>query len=290
MGQPLGPVRELALAGRAPAAEALDVDRPPSARTRADPQAYAIVVGIEKYRDVADAEFAAHDAQTVYDYLTESMGFQRENVALLQNERAGRADLSTYFGPWLADHAAGGKARVFIYYSGHGTVDAKTGETYLVPYDGDPAYPETKGYALKDLYASLGRLGVEAVVTLDSCFSGSGGRSILQAGIRPLVSVKSAPVPGNVVVLSASGGEQISASLPSARHGLMTYYLLRGLNGEADADHDGRVTTLELYRYLSPAVESEARLQHVEQRPRLEPSPEAIGARGGRVWLVRRRD
>lgn len=289
MGQAAGPLRELVIKGRPAVIEAVDVDQPPAARTPQDPQAFAVVIGLEKYRDVGGVEYAARDAQAVYSYLTESMGFSPENVVLLKDERAGRSDLSTYLGPWLSDRASHGKSRVFIYYSGHGTVDPKSGDTYLVPYDGDPAYPETKGFSLKDLYASLGLLSeAEVLIALDSCFSGSGGRSVIQPGIRPLIPIKSTPIPENVVVLSASGNAQISASHPQARHGLMTYFLLRGLGGEAAADTKGRVTTLDLYRYLAPAVEAEARLQHIEQRPRLEPSPESIGGRGARVWLIRK--
>ena len=287
LGQGGGPLRIVSLASPA-AVDSLAVDRPPSAKTPKDPDAYAVVIGIEKYRDVGGVDYAARDTQSVYDYLVESMGFLPENVALLKDERAGRADLSTYLGPWLADRAGKGKKRVFIYYSGHGTVNPRNGETYMVPYDGDPSYPETKGFALKDLYAALGRLpDADTIVTLDSCFSGTGGRAILAAGLRPLVPVKSTPIPANVVVLSASKENQVSAGYPRARHGLMTYFMLRGLGGAADANHDGRVTTVELYRYLSPAVETEARAQHVEQMPRLDPPPESIGARGSRVWVSR---
>ena len=288
MGQKSGSLRVVSIKGQAVDEETPSVDEAPATRTPQDPRAYAVVIGIEKYRDVAGVDYASRDAQAVIDHLTGSMGFKPENVVLLKNERAGRADLSTYLGPWLADRVSGGKSRVFVYYSGHGTVDPKTGETYLVPYDGDPSYPETKGFPLKDLYASLGRLpDAESVVALDSCFSGSGGRSILPRGVRPLMLVKDAHVPSNVVVLSASGGDQVSAAHPKARHGLMTYYLLSGLGGPADFDRDGKITTLELYRYLSPAVEADARRQHIEQRPRLAPPPEAIGARGASVWVVR---
>jgi hypothetical protein len=289
MGQQTGSLRVVSIKNQEAGEETPSVDVAPATRTPQDPRAYAVVVGIEKYRDVAGVDYASRDAQAVIDHLTGSMGFKPENVVLLKNERAGRADLSTYLGPWLSDRVTGnGKSRVFVYYSGHGTVNPKTGESYLVPYDGDPSYPETKGFPLKDLYASLGRLpNAEAVVALDSCFSGSGGRSILPRGVRPLMMVKDAHVPSNVVVLSASGADQVSAAHPKAQHGLMTYYLLSGLGGPADFDRDGKITTLELYRYLSPAVEADARRQHIEQRPRLAPSPEAIGSLGSSVWVVR---
>jgi uncharacterized caspase-like protein len=37
-------------------------------------------------------------------------------------------------------------------------------------------------------------------------------------------------------------------------HGVFTYFLLRGLNGEADKNHDGVVTAGELFAYLQSAV------------------------------------
>ncbi len=66
---------------------------------------------------------------------------------------------------------------------------------------------------------------------------------------------------------------------------MLTYFLLLGLRGAADADGDKQVTTGELFSYLRPAVEREARKKHVEQTPTLNPDPKALGARSARVWL-----
>jgi len=77
---------------------------------------------------------------------------------------------------WLANNVES-DSRVFIYYSGHGAPDPRTGDAYLVPYDGDPSFIENTGYSLKKLYDTLGKLpSKEIVVILDSCFSGAGGR------------------------------------------------------------------------------------------------------------------
>jgi hypothetical protein len=273
----------------APAArEALvSVDSPPRARTPRRKRGYAVVVGIEKYRDIAGVDFAARDARSVRDWLVEAMGYPAENVALLVDERASATDLATYLGPWLADRASSEDSGVFVFYAGHGASDPRTGETYLVPYDGDPAFPETKAFPVRALFDSLGKLpAADVLVALDSCFSGAGGRSVAAAGTRPLVHVRGAPVPDNTVLLSASAEDQISAAHKEARHGLLTYHMLRGLGGDADADEDGKVTTAEIYGYVAPRVEADARAQHVEQRPRLRPSPDALGKRGARVWIV----
>ncbi|MBI5240238.1 MAG: caspase family protein [Elusimicrobia bacterium] len=263
-----------------------DVDAPPAARTPRDPDAYAVVIGIEKYRDLPAAEFAARDARSVYAYLTEAMGFDPKNVVMLQNERATLTDMVTYLGSWLADHATA-KSRVFVYFSGHGAPDPKSGQAHLIPYDGDPAYADSKAFSLQRLYEALGKLPTDDVfVALDSCFSGAGGRSLIAQGTRPLITVdQTSRLAANMVLLAAAGPDQISTSEPETQHGMLTYFLLKGLRGEADADGDSRLTTRELFAYLQPAVEREARKRHVAQTPTLTPPADKLGSKGERVWL-----
>ena len=105
-------------------------------------------------------------------------------------------------------------------------MNTKDGSTYLVPYDGDPMYPETKGYALSDLYASLGRLpDANATVALDSCFSGAGGRSVIAKGARPMLITVEDPLMAtqNLVVLSAAAGDQISYYVTGTKKKVTAY-------------------------------------------------------------------
>jgi len=76
----------------------------------------------------------------------------------------------------------------------------------MVPFDGDPNYLAVTGYPLKRLYENLGKLPVaEVTVVLDAYFSGSGGRSVIAKGARPLVmSTTAVPVAKNMAVLSAT--------------------------------------------------------------------------------------
>ncbi|OGR90213.1 MAG: hypothetical protein A2V88_11290 [Elusimicrobia bacterium RBG_16_66_12] len=264
------------------------MDTPPEARLPVDPEAYAVVIGIERYRQkgIPPVEFAARDAQAMYDYLTQSMGFDEKNVILLRNEDAGKTDLEKYLGPWLTNRVTA-QSRVFIYYAGHGAPNPVTGAGYLIPYDGDPSYTEVAAYPAKLLYETLAKLPTKRVtVVLDSCFSGQGQRSLLAQGARPLVNaVKTeAGMGANTVTLTAAGGNQISTYLQDAQHGLLTYFLLKGLKGAADADGDGEVTTAEVFSYLKPMVEREARKQNVTQTPTLSPEGPALGARSREVW------
>lgn len=264
-----------AVAAPAPEAKpeaAASVDAPPAAKTSIDPDALAVVVGVERYRQegIPAVSYAASDARIVHAYLTKSMGFDPKNVILLANEQATKTDLEKYLGPWLENRASE-KSRVFVYFAGHGSPDPKTGEAYLMPYEGDPTYTKVSGYPLKSLYKTLAALPAKSVtVALDSCFSGAGQRSVIAAGARPLVNVKTGAPEGSTVVLAAAAGDQISGAYPEGRHGLMTYFLLRGLSGAADDDKDGAVTTRELYAYVRPNVEREARRGNREQTPLLQ--------------------
>lgn len=53
------------------------------------------------------------------------------------------------------------------------------------------------------------------------------------------------------------------------QHGLFTYYLMKGLRGEADADNDKNITQQELNNYLRQNVTSISRRLDREQEPQL---------------------
>ena len=257
-----------------------DVDELPSSKAPLSKNSYAIVIGIEDYRQkLPRADFAAHDARTVTKYLTGIMGYPEENVITLLNDHASNVDLVKYIEKWLPNNLEAG-GTVFLYFSGHGAPNPTTGEAFLVPYDGDPAFITETGYPLKRLYAALKKLPAqEVVVALDSCFSGSGGRSVIAAGARPLVmrlEKELLPAP-NIAVLAAAAGDQISSTYTEKEHGLFTYFMLQGLQGAGDANGDGAVGLAELYEYLKPRVESTARKTYNnEQSPQVLASPEAL--------------
>lgn len=256
-----------------------DVDSPPVSSTRRK-NAHAIVIGLEIYRNqLPKADYAETDAKVMAQYLSHSMGFEEENIALLVNERASKSDLEKYFETWLPNRVEKDDT-VFVYYSGHGAPNTKTNEAFLVPYDGDPVFLNNTGYSLNRLYQNLANLPAkEIIVVLDSCFSGSGGRSVLAKGMRPIITEVRNPIlgKGKTVVIAASTAQQISTTYDQQRHGLFTYFFLKGLQGEGDTNKNGKIEVAELFEYLRPQVERVARRQfNTEQTPQLIGSTELI--------------
>ncbi|MBW2608620.1 MAG: caspase family protein [Deltaproteobacteria bacterium] len=243
-----------------------DVDDLPLFKARQNKNAYAIVIGVEKYRQkLPKADFADNDARIMTEYLTKVMGYPEENIVTLINDHAAKSDMEKYFEKWLSNNVEK-EGIVFVYYSGHGAPNPNTGDAYLVPYDGDPSFIEQTGYSLKRLYHNLNKLPAkEIIVVLDSCFSGAGGRSVLAKGARPLVMNMDKQVfhSDKIAILSASSGNQISSTHDKEGHGLFTYFFLKGIK-------DGNTELGTLYNYLKPQVERIARKTYNnEQTPGL---------------------
>ncbi len=220
------------------------------------PHSHAIVIGIERYREALPrADYAAGDARLAAEYFRRVLGVPEENLALLSDDRATKSDFEKYFERWLPNRVEPGDD-VYVFFSGHGAPNPKTGESYLVPFDADPTYIEQTGYPIKRMYDQLAKLKAKRVlVAMDSCFSGAGGHSVIAKGARPLVAVAPSGIPAPLIVLSASGGDQISNTYEEKRHGLFTYFFLKGLK---DKDPDFRAA----YDYLRPQVSRVARREY----------------------------
>ena len=250
-----------------------DIDELPFIKVKQNKNAYAVLIGIEQYRQkLPKVDFAVSDAKLVSNYLSKVMGYPEENIVTLINDRAAKSDLEKYFEKWLSNNIEKG-GTVFIYYSGHGAPNPQTGDAYLVPYDGDPSFIDQTGYSLKRMYDVLGKLPAkEIVVALDSCFSGAGGRSVLAEGARPLVMnfEKSLMISKNMVILAAAAGNQISSTYKEKGHGLFTYFMLKGIKNEDVVKKDGSIAIIDLFTYVKPLVERIARKQYNnEQTPQL---------------------
>ncbi len=242
-----------------------DVDRIPTLAAKPRANDLALVIGIERYQKLAPARHARDDADTVAKYLR-ALGYAPRNVEVLLNERATMTGMKIALDSWLPSRVQK-DSRVLVYYAGHGSPDPVTGDAYLVPHDGDPALLKETAYPLKALYAKLAELKVpQIVVAMDSCFSGTGGRSVIMEG-RPAVAKIDDPVLAapQLAVLSAAQGTQISTSSREKRHGIFTYHFLKALQ-------EGKTRLGEIYDFLGPRVEDEAKLQNVQQSPVLRPS------------------
>ena len=72
---------------------------------------------------------------------------------------------------------------------------------------------------------------------------------------RPIVIVaKEQAIPSNFTVFTAASGDQIAKPLLEAKHGLFSYFLMKGMEGEANANNDNIITVGELHSYVQQNV------------------------------------
>lgn len=251
-----------------------DVDRDIPQTQVEKPHAVAVVIGISKYQDpdVPAVDYALRDAYTVRDYLVRTLGYRPENIIFRTNEQASFAEFRNIFEGRLPNFLdPQGRSEVFIYYSGHGAPDLESQQGYVVPYDCDPAFVKVSGYALDRFYENVNRLNARTVtVVLDACFSGvSQGGTLLQQASPIYIRIKHPLLRNEKTTLFASSqGDQISSWYGPKKHGLFTYFLLKGLRGEGDRDGDDAITVQELGDYVREHVPYMARrLHNREQTP-----------------------
>jgi hypothetical protein len=247
-----------------------DVDQvPPTPAGFHRSQNYVVSIGLSAYRtsDVPARKYAAADAQMIAAYFQSLGGVPTPNVRLLQDSHALRPDIEEALLDWLPSVVTK-DSTVIVYFAGHAAI-GPTGETFLIPYEGN-LNAASRLYSLKDLDAALSRLKAKQTVFI---FDGS----ILKADRQ-----SKAPPPkwqhagGSLVRLISTSGAGKSLESDKLRHGLYTYFLLRGLRGEADADRDGNVTLGELTAYVNDKVLPAARASfQQDQRPQVLPSMRA---------------
>jgi hypothetical protein len=222
---------------------------PVSALAQDTGQRYAILCGVEEYNhsSLKRLDFAEDDAQELGKVLR-SGGY---SVTLLCDS-AGKSDLALR--PTLANLNAalnsvlkGGitwRDTVIVGLMGHGV--SFEDDSYFCPLDSQPFSDQKKTLlSLGALYKQLDRCGAGVKVLLvDAC------RNDPDPGRGRGIDADTAPMPpeGVAVLFSCSRGER-AYEHPTLRHGVFTYYLLKGLNGEA-RDSEGEVTFDSLQAFV----------------------------------------
>ena len=271
-----------------PSASSANADRATASGTVVDmayraaapqPAAYALIVGIDHYRDVPAATGARTDAERFAELAKKTLGLRDDHVRVALDDHATKTDVLGGL-EWLEKSVSPG-GRVYFFFSGHGapTPDAST---FLVPYDGKPKNIAGSAVAMSDVMKSLARTKARDVLAIvDSCFSGAGGRSVLPPGARPLMRVKEEAPSAQLALFTASQGDEISGPAPGEAAGVFTKFVVQALGtGQADQNGDGQVSLQELADWVGPRVARDAKKDGRDQHPKVVVGSGVGGAQG----------
>jgi len=227
------------------------------------PTLYVLAIGVSEYKDPGlKLKYAAADAQAVSTLLAQR-GQALFNIAppiVLPDSKADLAGIKAAFAE-LAQRAK--ENDVFLLYmAGHAAVFE--GTYHFIPQD--DIYRSEKDFraasldeqGLQDLLKTI--RAQKSLIFLDTCFAGAAVKlaSVPNAlAARGDLEEKTAitklmRATGRTVLMASS--DKTMAFEGYQGHGIFSYVLLEGLQGKADTDHNGEISTLELAAYVSDRV------------------------------------
>jgi hypothetical protein len=259
-----------------------DVDKDIPVGVSMNKKKYALIIGNQDYHShqtsldsEIDADFAANDARVFAEYCEKTLGFPKDNIMLVVDGTRGQMSQKLAQLVRFAE-VENGQAELLFYYSGHGLPEEGTNIPYLIPVDVSGTQP-TNGLALTYVYDELVKFKTKkTTVVLDACFSGGARNKELVAMKGIKVKAKVDAVPGNLVVLASSSGNEASAVYREKQHGYFTYFLLKNLQ-----TNKGQGNLETIVSEVSQNVAREAARVGKNQTPNVLP-----GAEIGEGWKI----
>ena len=248
----------------------------------AQPQTYALVIGISQYApgsNLPSLNFAHRDAKEFASFLQTRSGgsVPSENIRLLVNEDAtiGAVDNAL---SWLKNTCKKDDL-VFFYFAGHGDKESETifNLGYLLTYN--TQRPNYRNFALRieDLNNDANTLSVtnnaKVVLITDACHSGDMASGSFHWS--NLVGKDLQTVRNKEIRIASCATNQNSAENQEwgGGRGVFSWYLIRGLEGLADRDNDGRVSLKDIRQYLDSSFSKD----HVIEENKIIQTPVLMG-------------
>lgn len=229
---------------------------PPDRQRNDQPSRLALIIGVDGYRDLPTAPFAEKDALSAYQVARKVMGIPAAQIKDLLGVKANEVNIKLALRQWLASQVEPGETELFVFYSGHGLIDAAGETRYWMPYDAHAALLDDTAIRFDEVIETLADLPLKSTVIIaDACYTGVTRASEPLTAQRPVrVQRKANALPDNMTLFAASGANQTAFPLQQAEHGLFSYWILRGLSGEADENSDRRLTASELQQFVKTRV------------------------------------
>jgi len=247
---------------------------PPTTQLTSNPNSVALIIGLDDYKSMPNAPWAESDASAFYDYAHNVLGIPFDRIRLTTGQESDGIGIWKSLEQWLPSQVDKNKSNIYVYFAGHGLASEDGKEAYLMPYDGDTSMLSRTAIPRKDIISGLDKLQARSVTLfMDTCYSGAtkGGKQSLVAsrGLRIVKKDVLSDLPANFTLFSAAANDETAISHPTQKNGLFSYWMMRGLGGEADSNNDDKLTNGELHAFISEKVQKTAISKGHIQHPQL---------------------
>ena len=234
---------------------------------------WALIIGINKYQNAPDLNYAEKDAKDFKDLLSKNYGFKESNITMILSKEATKNNILAGFDDILKK--ANKEDRVVVYYAGHGdTYELPTGGDmgFLLPVDGDPENLYLSSIKMQEMYDLADMSFAKHILYLvDACYGGLTIHSRgLQKDMTPEYLKKLTKERGRQVITAGGKDEEVIEN-PKWGNSAFTKNLLNGLgeNLLADENDDGIITADELGSFIKNRVIVDVNGMHTPQQGRI---------------------
>jgi len=228
---------------------------------------YALIIGVADYKNFSEYEgdlsYTVSDAMRFAAFLKSPKGgsIPAINICLLVDSQATRANIIAKGKALFAK--AKKNDRVIFFFSGHGDRGC------FLPWDVTEYGDNMLDFSDVKAIFRMAKCDTKLLFA-DACFAGSMRDNSARGNFRRNVDRgRNASSNTNIAVMMSCKGNETSLEAPDLHQGLFTYYLMKGLAGEANTDHNRFVTIQELYYYVYHKVKDDAARRNHSQTPDL---------------------
>ena len=198
---------------------------------------WSISIGINEYNELPNLRYSTKNAISFYNIMKDKYSDDSKNKSttkLLTDKNATKVKILKQLNK-IAKRSSKNDV-IIIYFSGHGDKGA------IVPTDSDGI---NKNLDLASIREVINRttLSKNILLLIDACYSGS-------------KSTTEQITPNNYSLFSSSGNNEISFEDSTLKSGIFSYYLIKGLEGNADIDKNCSISLDEIYDYVHSNVVS----------------------------------
>jgi hypothetical protein len=226
---------------------ARDFNRPDPSNRDSEVKIYAVIIGAAQYSYMPPLRYTDDDAYQIYAFLKSPEGgaLPDNQLTILIDEQATRQNIIDAMQTTFL--RADENDVVMFYFSGHGLQGA------FLPVDYDGQSNRLEHEEIKNiLKASRAK---HKLVLADACHSGSllTLKTPLQLALEKYYEAFKFARRGTALLMS-SKGEEYSLEDGGLRSGVFSYFLIRGLKGEANTNGDHIITIAELFNFVNTNV------------------------------------
>lgn len=216
---------------------------------------FALVIGINDYQHVSPLSYACSDAEEVASTLVEEFDFLQENVTVLLDQDATKANIMKSFMRFFNTDP---DDKIFVFYAGHGhTISGTRGEIgFLIPVDG--TLDDISTFIRWDELTRNSDLfnAKHILFVMDACYGGLAITRSLQPGSARFLKDMLKRYTRQVLTAGKADEVVSDAGGPLPNHSIFTGHFLQGLKGEA-AQSDGTITANGLMSYVYQKVSND---------------------------------